>query len=237
LTNAHHNLSIQIIMNDEAEVNRQAESAAVAESAAQALDIPEELTITDLEVLRVISDRLRLRLIEAFGRTRGVPRTVKEVARELGEPPTKLYYHVNLLEEHGLLLVAESNLVSGIVEKRYLPAAKGFRVDRRLLADYQAGATDPETSPVAAMVESIVDSTADDFRRALSAGILEADDGGPDQVRTVVSRGSLRLSDEGARRLAEALRQILETDDDENATDTYALTIAFFRERVEESRQ
>lgn len=192
--------------------------------------IAEELTITDLEVVRVVSDRLRLRLLEAFGRTRGAPRTVKEVARELGEPPTKLYYHVNLLEQHGLLIVAESNLVSGIVEKRYLPAAKSFRIDRRLLAEYRPEPADEHGSPFAAMVETIVEGTADDFRHALAAGLLDGRDGGPDQSRTVVSRGSMRLSSNGAHRLAEALRAITATDDEDGATDTYALTIAFFRE-------
>src|SRR3954454_22240427 len=109
------------------------------------VDIPDELTITDLEVVRIVSDRVRLRVLEAFGRSRG-PRTVKQVATELGELPTKLYYHVNLLEGAGLLVVAESNLVSGILEKRYMPAAKSFRIERRLLNE--AGSGGPETDAV-----------------------------------------------------------------------------------------
>jgi DNA-binding transcriptional ArsR family regulator len=218
-------------MNDETIMNERERAAAESSDPVEAAPtVADELVITDLEVVRVISDRLRLRVIEAFGRHRGIPRTVKEVARELGEPPTKLYYHVNLLEQHGLLIVAESNLVSGIVEKRYLPAAKSIRVDRRLMAEYQPDAPGAKDSPVGTMVESIVEGTADDFRRALAAGLLEARDGGPDQKRTVISRGSIRLSEKGAKALVKALRAILATDDEEGATDTYALTVAFFRE-------
>ncbi len=205
-------------------------------SAPPALDIPDELTITDLEVVRIASDRTRLRVLEAFGRARA-PRTVKEVAAELGEPVTKLYYHVNLLEGAGLLVVAESSLVSGILEKRYLPAAKSFRIERRLLES--AGTSEANEDAVGAMVQSILDSTTDDFKRSLAAGLLERKNTPDQPLGWVLSRGSLHLSEATARRLSAALREILATadDDDADATGTYALTIAFFQERVEEARQ
>ena len=151
LTNAHIGLSIQINMNAETRLK------AARDTVAAVLDIPDEMTITDLEVVRIVSDRLRLRVLEAFGRSRG-PRTVKQVAAELGESPTKLYYHVNLLEGAGLLVVAESSLVSGILEKRYTPAAKSFRIERRLLDS--AGGHAAETDAVGTMVQSIMESTA-----------------------------------------------------------------------------
>jgi hypothetical protein len=217
-------------------MNAEAMVKAAGDSAAPSLDIPDEMTITDLEVVRIVSDRMRLRVLEAFGRSRG-PRTVKQVAAELGELPTKLYYHVNLLESAGLLVVAESNLVSGIVEKRYTPAAKSFRIERRLLE--QAGSGGAETDAVGTMVQSIMDSTTDDFRRSLAAGLLERPipDESDEPLGWVLSRGSLHLSRATARRLAASLREILSTQDDEDATGTYAMTIAFFQERVEEEKE
>src|SRR5688572_10061938 len=74
------------------------------------------LIVTDLETLKLISDPLRLRMLELL---RGEPRTVKELARALGVAPTKLYYHVKLLLERELIRVAETRIVSGITEKRY----------------------------------------------------------------------------------------------------------------------
>jgi DNA-binding transcriptional ArsR family regulator len=47
------------------------------------------------------------------------PRTVKELAAELGVPVTRLYYHVRILEKHGLVHVVERRMVSGIEERRY----------------------------------------------------------------------------------------------------------------------
>src|SRR5919199_432922 len=90
----------------------------------------DELTISDLDSLRVIADPLRLRILESLIE----PRTVKQVAAELGIFPTKLYYHMQLLERHGLIMVVDTRLVSGILEKRYRAAARCFHVDHALLA-------------------------------------------------------------------------------------------------------
>src|SRR5262245_4300265 len=66
--------------------------------------------------LRALGDPLRVRLglllLEA-------PRTVKEMAEALDLPTTRLYYHVKILEKHGLVEVVERRMVSGIEERRY----------------------------------------------------------------------------------------------------------------------
>ena len=71
----------------------------------------DEMVIDNLETLKVLADQLRKRIMEQFDE----PSTVKEVARKLGTSPSKLYYHVNLLEEHGLLKVTDTRIVSGII--------------------------------------------------------------------------------------------------------------------------
>src|SRR6476659_4332264 len=90
-----------------------------------------ELVIADLDALRVIADPLRIQILQV---TAEEPRTVKQIAGMVNIPPTKLYYHINALEEHGLLRVVSTRLVSGILEKQYRAAAMSMRFDRRLLA-------------------------------------------------------------------------------------------------------
>src|SRR5205085_3177564 len=46
-------------------------------------------------------------------------RTVKELAAALDVPTTRLYYHMKILEQHGLVEVVERRMVSGIEERRY----------------------------------------------------------------------------------------------------------------------
>src|SRR5206468_5112014 len=70
--------------------------------------------------LRALAHPLRLRLLEAFA---GEARTTMQVAAELGEPPTRLYHHVNALERAGILTLARTRQVRGTTE-RYFELAK-----------------------------------------------------------------------------------------------------------------
>ena len=47
------------------------------------------------------------------------PRTTKQVAELLGQPPTRLYHHVAALEGAGLLRLTETRKNRGAVEKWY----------------------------------------------------------------------------------------------------------------------
>jgi DNA-binding transcriptional ArsR family regulator len=90
----------------------------------------EEFVITNLETLKVISEPLRLQILELLA---DEPRTVKQLAGELKMAATRLYYHVNLLELHGLIRVTGTRIVSGIIEKQYQVSASRFRGERSLL--------------------------------------------------------------------------------------------------------
>ena len=76
--------------------------------------------------------------------------------------------------------------VADILEKRYTPAAKSFRIERRLLNE--AGSGGAETDAVGSMVESIMDSTADDFRASLAAGLLERETDSDQPLGWILSR-------------------------------------------------
>lgn len=90
----------------------------------------EQFIIGTLEQLKVFADPLRQQITETLCTS---SKTVKQVAKELGLAPTKLYYHFNLLEENGFLVVTDTRIVSGIIEKQYRTAALQFSVSRALL--------------------------------------------------------------------------------------------------------
>lgn len=89
-----------------------------------------ELVIADLETLKVLADPLRLSILEYLMRSS----TVKRIAEKINKPATKLYYHFNLLEKHGLIVLVDTRIVSGIIEKHYQAAARVYRVAKDLLA-------------------------------------------------------------------------------------------------------
>jgi DNA-binding transcriptional ArsR family regulator len=73
-----------------------------------------------MQELRALAHPLRLRLLEHFARG---PRTTMQVATDLGEPPTRLYHHVNALERAGILRLQRTRQVRGTTEK-YFELAK-----------------------------------------------------------------------------------------------------------------
>jgi hypothetical protein len=151
-----------------------------------------ELRISDVETLRVLADPLRLRILEVFGQHGVEPLTVKTMARSLNEPLTKLYYHVNLLEQHGLLLVASSRLVSGILEKRYLPAAHRIEVDKSIVATGP-----PVQEAIRSIFTTLFDATVTDLDDAIHSGRASlAEDQDPDDggEPILLSKGIGRLS-------------------------------------------
>ncbi|MEY9872878.1 DNA-binding transcriptional ArsR family regulator [Streptacidiphilus sp. MAP12-33] len=172
--------------------------------------------VEDVETLKALSDPLRLGILQAMGGPAdGRTWTAKELARELGEPQTKLYRHLKHLEEAGLILVAETRLVSGIVEQRYAPAQRSIQLSRGFLAATAAG--EEEVRDVAfGLVRSALASFETELAAALRAGRIRLDD--EDEVRRpVVMVADFRLPADRARHYQERLRQLVEEIGDEPA--------------------
>jgi DNA-binding transcriptional ArsR family regulator len=81
--------------------------------------------------LRALADPMRIRILEE---TVDEPRTVKQLAAILGVPPTRLYYHVKILQQHRMLRVASRRMVGGIQERSYLATARSWNPDPSLTA-------------------------------------------------------------------------------------------------------
>ena len=118
-----------------------------------------EFMIDDLETLKVIAHSLRAQLLDQFGEA---PMTVKQVAGRMGLAPNKLYYHVNMLEEHGLIRVVETRTVGNMLEKVYQDSAERYHVSPDLLSfrshDGQENVTQYMTTTLDATREELVRS-------------------------------------------------------------------------------
>jgi DNA-binding transcriptional ArsR family regulator len=119
---------IQIYLNDNAtatmwqDVNvsdeQELKSGAGGVSSPSRPPLPEAAQV---EILKALAAPTRLRIMYALevGDTKPRVMSVKELAEELGEPQTRLYRHVKVLESAGLIEVAATRMVSGILEQRY----------------------------------------------------------------------------------------------------------------------
>ena len=63
--------------------------------------------VTDVDTIKALADPTRLAILQALTRDR-LPKSAKELAEELGEPQTKLYRHLKVLEEAKLIEAADT---------------------------------------------------------------------------------------------------------------------------------
>ncbi len=171
----------------------------------QGLPEPQPLKIVhDLATLRVLTDPLRMRILALLEEK---PRTVKEVARMLDLPPTRLYYHFNLLEKHDIIRVVGTRVVSGIIEKRYWITARHFEVDHALFTPATSAAREEWLQTI----NMILGSLKEDMVTLMEQGIVRkalAEDS-PDAPLVWLVRGVTRLSHAQARALRKRIEQIL----------------------------
>lgn len=97
--------------------------------------------LTDLEQVKLLAHPLRSRILTAFC---GGEFTTKQVAENLGEKPTKLYHHVEMLEKAGLLRKTRTQQNRGTLEQYYEAIASSFRVDPKIFSGGSGGGSDAE---------------------------------------------------------------------------------------------
>ncbi|NJN18704.1 MAG: helix-turn-helix transcriptional regulator [Oscillochloris sp.] len=187
-------------------------------------DILPELMVHDLEAIKLLADERRLRILSLLRR----PTTVKAVAQTLDLPPSRLYYHINLLQAQGLIRVVDHNLESGIVEKVYQATARRF-----LIANPLAAAQPIPDDASSALFAATLDETRREFLQAFAK--RDPREGQPPR-HPFFSRKAFRLTDaqltDFHARLDALIREasaLAEANRDRDGPD-FALTVVFYRQ-------
>ena len=177
----------------------------------------ETYKIKDLEQIRLLTDPLKLQLIQAFAEN---AKTTKQVAAELGESVTKLYRHVDALHDAGLLVIAEEKQKRGTIERTFRAVAQRFEADQSLFGEEMG----EEGS-----------SAARDMLRVVEAEILEAmanpDDDKDKQA--IIMRVRRKASPEQIAEMRKALTEwceLVEKDSDcgDEDAEEFGALIAFY---------
>ncbi|HEX7168298.1 MAG TPA: winged helix-turn-helix domain-containing protein [Acidimicrobiales bacterium] len=112
------------------------------------------VVIRETAALKAFADPMRHQLLSLLDK----PTSVRELAAALEKPPDRLYYHLNVLERFGLVRA----LVERGAERRYVVAARSFRVD-------------PALTVPAADVERLLRRILDTVQREYAAAKRERD--------------------------------------------------------------
>jgi DNA-binding transcriptional ArsR family regulator len=123
------------------------------------------LPVQDPEALKLLTDPFRSRLLDLL---RANVQTAKELAQALGLSPKKLYYHLKLLEQHGLIRVVNTRIVSGIIEKSYRATAYLFLFDGDMFRSaVESGSALPPG------LQAIFDTTRTQLEASFADGLID----------------------------------------------------------------
>lgn len=145
--------------------------------------------INNLETLKVVADPLRLRILALLRRE---PATAKQIAQELDTQIKKLYYHLGLLEEHALIRVRSTRLVSGILEKQYEPTAYRLSVERELLSPLAP--TAPAVERLDVFLSFVLDHARAEIKKSIAAGLIDTTASSLDEGGLNIGRFWMRLT-------------------------------------------
>lgn len=120
----------------------------------------EVLVVDDLEQLKALSNSYRIRIIDAF---EGAPATAKQISMKLGEPHSKVNYHIKALAKVGIIKLVEEVPKYGVIEKYYMPVAKSFVLDSKVVQSKDDSVMDG----VGKAVTALFDRVSKDFFKAM----------------------------------------------------------------------
>lgn len=162
----------------------------------------EVFSIEDAETFELLADPTRHEIIELVM----TPRSVTEIAEAMRVPRTRLYHHVKLLEEAGMITVVETRQVGAIQEKVYQVSAKSFRPSEAFLA------TSDARTQAEAVMAAVLSSTRADFVRAADEGLFSLRDDKTSR-KIALGRRFTRLRPEHLHDLVTRLEELLEEFD------------------------
>ena len=179
-------------------------------------DPAEQLDLDDLDLLTELTHPTRSRIIRSLKQ----PRTVAEVAEQLGMPVTRLYHHVNRLEDLGFIRVVATRRVAAVTERRYQVAAKSFSIADDLVAS-------ADKAELAAALGALFDVAKLRFQREVELGDAMLSDRREEQ--SMLSLAAAHLSPTRRDELLARLRSVVdEFESDRTGDDPDAIQMSVF---------
>ncbi len=194
-------------------------------------DIQDLLVLHTLDEIRVLSEPLRVQILEALT---GDPLTIKQVAERLGEKPTKLYHHFELMETTGLIRKVKTQKKRGTIETYYQATAKDFTLAPDLFT-----ASSPSHESVQTLQDlfaSLLQTTLSELRASLRAGLIVPEG---KNAMTTLAGIHIEATPEQLDDIHGKLRDLIKTADKTQGKGgplTYNLTVAFFPVQKSETK-
>lgn len=165
---------------------------------------PVRRIVQDAGTLKALADPTRLSLLELMMADHTRAFTAKELATAVGVPATKIYYHLNNLEQHELIQIRFTRMVNGIVEKHYGAGQQRLTFQRG--TDRPADPSDD----VNQIISTMIDQVRTDIECGLRAGTLVPSQTAPPETRVMVSQAISNIVPARAAEFREQLFALVE---------------------------
>ncbi|MEV4411024.1 helix-turn-helix domain-containing protein [Catellatospora sp. NPDC049609] len=180
--------------------------------------------IEDVSTLKALADPIRMAILELAMTEPGRTWTAKEFAGIVGISPTKIYYHLNLLEQHDLVQIRDTRVVNGIIEKQYGAGQLDLTFSRR---------TDDDGESLRTAVGRQFAQTRDEIDLGLAAGTMSVDAGAAERDRLLVSRAVASIDESRLTEFRQELLKLVHRFEQSSGPHRFGLLIALHPTRGE----
>ena len=175
------------------------------------------------EEVKAISDPFRIKILYEIKKARKSV-TVKQIAGNMKETPSKVYYHVKKLEKNGIVHIVKTEVINGIIAKFYELSADTFKIEDSLLNESFEKISDNERSR---LISTVYMENMKSFMKSMKKYKAEKD-----QDNIFIVSSILELTDEEAKEIADTLNNIIEKYKDTKKgahNEEYLLFYTFFK--------
>lgn len=123
---------------------------------------PKSRILTSIKEIRAISDPYRMEILTKLTLNK-VPATSKEIATLMGEPPSKINYHMKVLEQYKFIELDHTENINGIIAKYYKKIVGEITIETES-APEESG----KNKAVYDMVKSTFNKARDNYIKGLS---------------------------------------------------------------------
>jgi len=182
-------------------------------------DLDDVFWIEDADTLDVIADPVRMEILEQLAEAK----TVKELAQDMEVPRTRLYHHIGLLVDAGVIRVVESREVGALTERIYRVSAKSYQPSPKMLESIEP------RKQAQVILDSLFATTRADVIRSVEEGLVTFEESA-DERTVEVSRRGFRLAPEKLSELIGEIGELFARYADLDHTDglgVAALTVVY----------
>jgi DNA-binding transcriptional ArsR family regulator len=172
--------------------------------------------VQDVETLKALADPVRLAILDLVMADYQRTWTAKDLATAIRMPPKKIYYHLGLLEQRGLLEVRDTAVVNGIIEKHYGAAQESITFQHGSPLAEPKNVSPDTTEEMGQLVTTLFDEARTNIIDGLRSGQAVLHRDAPATKRLLVSYSTVAMAPERAGEFRDTLRALIDEFQDAN---------------------